>query len=130
MWVLRTEDAVTEYRRVVLSLLGCLGFVISLTGCVRQQPGVNTNASATSANQPVSSRPTPSAPAFASGGLGLDQTEWEREHGKGKPDNASSPMFFGYEDGKFQVQFSKVRSGNVEYIEGDRNAVSIEEARK
>ena len=125
----------TEYRRVLLPLLGCLGLVISLIGCARQQPGVNvnTNVSANSANQSVSSRPTPSAPAYASGGLGLDQMEWEREHGKGNPDNASSPMFYGYEDGKFQVQFSKVRAGNVEYIErvwGDRNAVPIEEARK
>lgn len=133
------EDVVTEYRLVLgktLPLLGCLGLVINIMGCARQQqPGVNTNinVSVNSANQPASSRPTPPAPAYASGGLGLDQTEWERGHGTGKPDNASSPMFYGYEDGKFQVQFSKVRSGNVEYIErvwGDRNAVPIEEARQ
>jgi hypothetical protein len=35
-------------------------------------------------------------------------------------------MFFVYGGGKFQVQFSGIRSGNVEYIKrswGDRNAV-------
>lgn len=137
MGTYNVEDAVTEYKRVLgktLYLLGCLGLVINLIGCARQ-PSVNTNinVSANSANQTASSRPTSPAPAYASGGLGLELTAWEQEHGKGKPDNASSPMFYGYEDGKFQVQFSKIKSGNVEYIEsvwGDRNAVPIEDARK
>lgn len=87
------------------------------------------------ASQPVDPQPPPisSAPAYASGGLGLDRAYWERMHDVGKPDDPGSPMFFSFKGGKFQVRFSGIRSGNVEYIErvwGDRNAVPMEEARK
>jgi hypothetical protein len=123
-------------------LITCLGFLLLSMGCV-QQPGDTTTSGANAANQPSNQpadkpaaarpSPAPSAPAYASGGLGLDRADWERAHGEGKPDNPSSPMYFSYEGGTFQVQFSEIRSGNVEYVErvwGDRNAVSIEDARK
>ncbi|MCA1633222.1 MAG: hypothetical protein LC785_06020 [Acidobacteria bacterium] len=127
------------------TLIGCLALLAASFACA-QKPGdanINTNSANQSVNQPANqsaSQPvapqltlTPSGPAYASGGLGLDRAEWERSHGNGTPDNPGSPMMFGYEGGKFQVQFSSVRSGNVEYIErvwGDRNAVPIEEARE
>lgn len=127
----------------ILLLCG-LGLLITFFGCALPSSGnsnANTNSPRQSANQsasqPVVPQPTPSAPtastpAYASGGLGLDRADWERSHGSGTPDNPGSPMLFGYEGGKFQVQFSSVRSGNVEYVErvwGDRNAVPIEEVR-
>jgi hypothetical protein len=131
-------------------LITCLGFLLLSTGCV-QQPGGNTTQGSNAANQPANQQASPSAnqaadnsaaalpspghaaPAYASGGLGLDRADWERSHGEGKPDNPSSLMYFSYEGGTFQVQFSEIRSGNVEYVErvwGDHNAVPIEEARK
>jgi hypothetical protein len=133
------------WRKLILTLC-CLGFLASSSGCA-QKPGAGTAVNANSVERPASQPanqaaslpaatqppPTPSAPAYASGGLGLDRADWERTHGEGKPDDPGSPMFFGYEGGKFQVQFSGVRTGNVEYVErvwGDRNAVPIEEARK
>lgn len=128
------------FEKNTLPLCG-LGLLIFFFGCARQSGGnsnANTNSANQSASQPVVPQPTPSAPtapapAYASGGLGLDRADWERLHGSGAPDNPGSPMTFGYEGGKFQVQFSSVRSGNVEYVErvwGDRNPVLIEEARK
>lgn len=118
--------------RKKIASLNCLWLLITLFGCVEKSnlsQNVNTNAS----NQPIASQPTPSSPSHASGGLGLAQADWEHLHGSGRPDNASSPMFFEYESGKFQVQFSEIRSGNVGYIErvwGDRNAIPLEEARR
>lgn len=129
-------------RKLILPL--CC--VVISSGCA-QKPGGGTAANANSVERPTSqpanqtasqtvpSQPptTPSAPAYATGGLGLDRADWERVHGEGKPDNPGSPMIFGYEGGKFQVQFSGVRSGNVEYVErvwGDRNAVTLDDARK
>jgi hypothetical protein len=125
-------------------LLCCLSLLAASFACVpKTGDGANANANTAdrsagqpanqTASQPDAPPPTPSAPAYASGGLGLDRADWERAHGEGKPDNPGSPMFFGYEGSKFQVQFSGIRSGNVEYIErlwDDRNAVPIEEARK
>jgi hypothetical protein len=116
----------------------CLSLLAASFACAQKTGGsvnVNANMADRPAGQPVVPQPlpTPSTPAYASGGLGLDRADWESAHGEGKPDNPGSPMFFGYEGGKFQVQFSGIRSGNVEYIErvwGDRNAAPIEEARK
>ena len=130
-------------------LVTCVGLLILFSGCV-QKPGGNTpdaNAANQSANQQANElanqpadksvgarpSPSPSAPAYASGGLGLDRADWDRAHGEGKPDNPSSPMYFSYEGGTFQVQFSDIRSGNVEYVErvwGDHNAVPIDDARR
>lgn len=113
-------------------ILICLGLLIVSSGCIGRVDR-NQNVDTKPSNPPIASQLTPSAPSYASGGLGLDQAEWNRLHGSGQPDSASSPMFFGYENGKFQVQFSEIRSGNVEYIErvwGDRNAVSLEDARR
>lgn len=131
------------------TLIGCLTLLAAFLACAPKPGGANLNTNSAnqsvsqsanqSANQSASQHvpqqptPTPSGPAYASGGLGLDRADWERSHGSGAPDNPSSPMVFGYEGGKFQVQFSSVRSGNVEYVErvwGDRNAVPIEEARE
>lgn len=122
----------------------CLGLLGISLGCVQKPAGdatIDKNAANRPAGQPAgqtaaqpSLSPTaPSAPAYASGGLGLDRAAWERTHGEGKPDDPSRPMFFDYEGGKFQVRFSGVRAGNVEYVErvwGDRNAVTLEDARK
>lgn len=117
-----------------LARICCLGILASFLGCAQNPAGnVNINSAKEPVSQPAAPQPTPSVPTYASGGLGLDRADWERSHGAGKPDNPSSPMVFGYEDGKFQVQFSGVSSGNVEYVErvwGDRNAVPIEKARE
>lgn len=131
-------------------LITCLGLLLLSTGCV-QQPAGNSTPGSNAANQPANqqaslpvnqaannsaaARPAqaPSAPAYASGGLGLDRADWERAHGEGRPDSPSSPMFFAYEGGTFQVRFSQISSGNVSYVErvwGDRNALPIEDARK
>jgi hypothetical protein len=125
---------------VVLTI--CLGLLVLFTGCV-QNPGGNTTLGSNAANQPSNRAannsaparpsPSPSAPAYVSGGLGLDRADWERSHGEGRPDSPSSPMFFAYEGGTFQVRFSEIRSGNVSYIErvwGHRNALPVEDARK
>lgn len=133
------HGALVLWIRVVLTF--SVGLLLS-TGCI-QKPSGNTTPGTNAANQPANqptdksaaAQPsqTPSAPAYASGGLGLDRTDWERAHSEGKPDNPSRPMFFAYEGGKFQVQFSEIRAGSVEYVErvwGDRNAVPIEDARK
>lgn len=118
--------------------LSCLWILTTLVGCV-DKSNVSQNVNTNSSNQPIASRPTPisqptpSTLPYSSGGLGLAQTDWERLHGSGRPDNASSPMFFQYEGGKLQVQFSEMSSRNVGYIErvwGDRDAVPIEEARR
>ncbi len=128
------------------AILCCLSLLAASFACAPETGGV-TNVNANTADQPAgqpanqtASQPVapqqplkPFAPAYASGGLGLDHADWERAHGEGKPDNLGSPMFFGYEGGKLQVQLSGIRSGNVEYVEriwGDSNAVPIEEARK
>jgi hypothetical protein len=123
----------------------CLALLATSIACAPQPSGANINVNSAersagppanqTASQPAAPQPTPapSAPAYASWGLGLDRADWERARGEGKPDNQGRPTFFGYEGGKFQVQFSGVRTGNVEYVErvwGDRNAVPIEEARK
>jgi hypothetical protein len=117
-----------------LARICCLGILANFFGCAQSPAGnVNIGSVKEPVSQPAASQPTPSAPIYASGGLGLDRADWERSHGSGAPDNPSSPMIFGYEGGKFQVQFSSVRSGNVEHVErawGDRNAVPIEEARE
>jgi hypothetical protein len=131
-------------------LIICLGLLSFSSGCV-QKPGGNSTPGSNAADKPANqqanqpanqaadnsaaARPAqaPSAPAYASGGLGLDRADWERTRGEGRPDSPSSPMFFAYEGGTFQVRFSEIRSGNVSYIErvwGDRNALPIEDARK
>jgi hypothetical protein len=119
--------------RKKLALLNCLWLLTTFFGCV-EKSNVSQNVNTSSSSQPIASpQPMFSAPTYASCGLGLAQADWERLHGSGRPDNASSPMFFEYENGKFQVQFSEIRSGNVEYIErvwGDRNAVPLEDARR
>src|SRR5687767_8927387 len=97
-----------------VALITCLGLLLVSTGCV-QQPGGNTTPGSNAANQSVNQTannsaavlpsPSPSAPAYASGGLGLDRADWERAHGEGRADSPSSPMFFAYEGGTFQVRF-------------------------
>ena len=128
-------------KRVML--FGCLGLLVLFFGCALLGAIINRFGGNLNKNQSkptVSTQPspvaspssTPSGPAYSSGGLGLDRTDWERSHGTGQPDDPDSTMFFKYEGGKFVVQFSKLKSGNVSYIErvwGDRYAVSIEDAR-
>lgn len=119
-----------------VALFGCLGLLVVFFGCALLgvligRFGENKNVNTNSSNQPISSQPAPSVLAYASGGLGLDRAEWERLHGGGR--TADPVMFFEYENGRFQVSFSGVRTGNVNYIErvwGDRNSVRIEEARR
>jgi len=89
----------------------------------------NTN----SASQPIKSKPTSTVVAYNSGGLGLDRAAWESSQGTGKPNTATDSMFYTYGDGKFNVQFYPLESGNVRHIErsgGDSRAVPIEDARK
>jgi hypothetical protein len=128
-----------------MALFGCLGLLVIIFGClgllaIINRFGGNLTANGNQSNPPAAIQPSPSSAqstpqaslSLSSGGLGLDRAEWERMHGGGKSDNPDSTMYFGYENGKFVVQFSKLKSGNVSYIErvwGDRNAVSIEEAR-
>jgi hypothetical protein len=126
-----------------LVLFGCLGLLVLFLGCAiigailnRFGGNLNTNQSMPSVAAQPSPKSSPAsaaaAPAYSSGGLGLDMADWERSHGAGLPDDPNSTMFFKYEGGKFVVQFSKLKSGNVSYIEhvwGDRDAVSIENAR-
>ena len=118
------------------TFFACVGILILvILGCNLPKEN-NTNSATTPVAQKTptpTASPTPTPVAYPSGGLGLDKLTWENSNGTGKPDNANSPMFFAYQGGTIQVQFSYPRPGNIKYIEriwGDRNAVSISEARK
>lgn len=114
------------------SVLFSLCFLLFVVlGCGDLDKNSNNNSTVTTPT--ATPQPIPTESQYDSGGLGLDLSAWAKLHGVGKPDSPSSPMFFSYENGKFIVQYSKVSTGNVKYIErsyGDQNAVSIEQARK
>ncbi len=88
-----------------------------------------TEANTSSATQQITPNPTLTVAAYKSSGLGLDRATWESSHGKALEDGTS---FLRYENDKFAVMFSPSKSGNANHIErafGDRNAVSIADAR-
>jgi hypothetical protein len=94
----------------------------------------NSNESAAStttqqkAVQPIGP-PQPSAAnpsTYASGGLGLSRTDWERAHGS--PTQNIGGMI-NYEGNKYTVTFADDNASYIEYTWGDRNAVTLDDAR-
>jgi hypothetical protein len=74
---------------------------------------------------------SPQAPSFPqelfSGGLGLDQEEWEQLHGDGQPGNI--PPYIEYEDGTYSIIFMNDRVWTLERQWDVENAVDLDNAR-
>ena len=112
-----------------LSISFTLLLLIAL-GCRELNKNSNTNSE--NINKTITPQNSPTKTIYESGGLGVDFEFWEKEHGKGNPDDPKSPSYYSYEDGKFVIQFSEGTKGKVQYIEhpwGDKNAVTIDVAR-
>lgn len=121
-------------------LTGCFCFFILsmvIIGCSEEN---SKNISKENSSQEVISSKTPSTKTekvkiedLPSGGLGLELPVWEQLHGPGTQNQATTNLFYSYEEGKYFVQYTKIKSGNVRSIErtyGDRDAVTINEARE
>jgi hypothetical protein len=88
-------------------LLTCLAIMV-ITGVSCESPSQSVNS------------------GFPSGGLGLTRNEWERTHGRAfKEDSA----YVYYKDGRFKLNFMDANAGYLEWVYGDVDAVSIDEAR-
>jgi hypothetical protein len=65
-------------------------------------------------------------PAYASAGLGLSRSDWERQHGT---PTRKAGLTADYEGGKYYIIFADDNVSHLEYTWGDKNAVSLDDAR-
>lgn len=68
----------------------------------------------------------PSQPIYASAGLGLSRSDWERQHGM---PTRKVGLTANYEGDKYYIIFADDNVEHLEYTWGDKNAVSLDDAR-
>jgi hypothetical protein len=90
-------------------------------------PAPPTTAPVPSTATPVPAPAAPTARPFASGGLGLSRSEWERLHGAPTRDDG---LFLSYKDGAYVATFVYGNLHHAERVWGDRNPVTLQVARE
>lgn len=88
-------------------------------------PAAPVAATAAGARPENAGRPTPAAPPFASGGLGLSRQEWEQGHGQ--PSRTS--IFLEYDGGRLIVGLPNENVGHLERVWTPQSAVALDAAR-
>jgi hypothetical protein len=81
---------------------------------------------ATRARGATGAAPAPAAAMFASGGLGLSRTEWERSHGQ----PSRSSIFLEYDGGRLVVGLLETNVWHIERVWMRNEAVALDAARE
>jgi hypothetical protein len=84
----------------------------------------SNDAASNSNKEQKPSQPTP--PIYASAGLGLSRSDWERQHGS---PTRKDGITADYEGGRYWISFADDNVSHLEYTWGDKSAVSLDDAR-